>query len=80
MTAGLPRENAGIDEIPLVFRLNVAVALSFVFKLSPGSAVQIIVKMKKERSKRDFLKIFELRNAAVIIYINRSSGFVYEWL
>lgn len=56
--AGLPRENAGIDDIPLLFRLTVASAFNLVFELSAGSADQAIVKMKVNSRQIEILILF----------------------
>lgn len=53
--AGLPSENAGIDDIPLLFRLTVASAFNFVFELSAGSAEWESEKMNKNARQNDTL-------------------------
>jgi hypothetical protein len=53
--AGLPRENAGIEAIPLLFRLTDALALSFRFMLKVGSWEKEATVIKSNRRQNDNL-------------------------
>lgn len=53
--AGFPSENAGIDAIPLLFRLTVAPAFNFVFELSACSFEYEAVNMNKNTTQNETL-------------------------
>jgi hypothetical protein len=53
--AGLPRENAGIEAIPLLLRLTEALALSFLLKLKVFSWEKETVVIKRNKKQNDIL-------------------------
>jgi hypothetical protein len=56
--AGLPRENAGMEAIPLLFRLTDALALSFLLRLKVFSWEKEAVAIKRNSRQNDNLIFF----------------------